>query len=144
MCLCEKESLTQSGRKDSHYPDRNELAYGNDDNGKGRKTVKTSHAQFSTCSNVRQVFTAYSIRDNWISLRDIVQLSGRHTTSVSWQYIVFIHMAKYNASPRMNTKILAKQISTIGKEKTHRFVEICLHDDEQRGFEEKEDFTKRY
>jgi hypothetical protein len=44
----------------------------------------------------------------------------------------------------MNTKILAKQISTIGKEKTHRFVEICLHDDEQRGFEEKEDFTKRY
>ena len=63
-------------------------------------------------------------------MRDIVQLSGRHTTSVSWQYIVFIPMNKYNASSRMNTKILAKQLSTIGKEKTHRIVEICLHNDE--------------
>ena len=65
-------------------------------------------------------------------MRDIVQLSGRHTTSVSWQYIVFIPMNKYNASSRMNTKILAKQLSTIGKEKTHRIVEICLHNDESK------------
>ena len=60
---------------------------------------------------------AYSIKDNWISLRDIVQLSGRHTTSISKQYIVFLPMAKYNASPRMNTRILARQFSKkFGKE----------------------------